>query len=247
MLPPVVRSHVCIACGQDLAQLRAPPDAHYGLPVVVCPVCAQACVRRPYGGMARWRSTVRLWRTSMGLVIRLVLLALFTIATVFFSGSIGAGLQSVLGRAPIITLLSMDARQQARLMHWYEYEGIWMVPIWLIVSVCVGVVIGLAFPHWRARWWPIGVGAVVFIPLWAAVFLLTAETWAEGNFSLLQAWQESQPGWDELRWILWPLGVAAVLSWGMIPIGQRAARARFSQKGLRSRRLKKARKRRNRV
>ena len=120
-----------------------------------------------------------------------------------------------------------------------------MLPIWLITSIAMGVVIGLLFPHWRVRWWPIGVGAVVFIPLWITTFLLTAETWAEGNLTLLESWRKSQPGWNELRWILWPFGLAVVLSWGMIPIGQRAAR--FAQKGLRSRRFKKARKRRSRV
>ena len=39
-------SHVCLSCGLDLARVRALLEPHYALPVVVCPDCGWAAVRR---------------------------------------------------------------------------------------------------------------------------------------------------------------------------------------------------------
>lgn len=39
-------SHACAGCGSDLTYLRAAPDPHYHLPIVVCPSCDLAVVRR---------------------------------------------------------------------------------------------------------------------------------------------------------------------------------------------------------
>lgn len=38
--------HVCVRCGVDCSRLRAPPDSIYRLPIVVCPGCGLAVVRR---------------------------------------------------------------------------------------------------------------------------------------------------------------------------------------------------------
>ena len=47
-------AHVCTSCGTDLSARRAPPDRMYDLPLVVCPGCGAAWVRRTT--LRRWRS-----------------------------------------------------------------------------------------------------------------------------------------------------------------------------------------------
>ncbi len=39
-------SHVCLSCGLDLARVRARLEPRYALPIVVCPDCGWAAVRR---------------------------------------------------------------------------------------------------------------------------------------------------------------------------------------------------------
>lgn len=77
-------SHVCARCGVDLSHLRAPPDPIYGLPIVVCPGCGDASVRRallkkwrrrsgaavaPAIGAAAWRALAFVTSVLTGLVI----------------------------------------------------------------------------------------------------------------------------------------------------------------------------------
>ena len=65
-------SHVCLSCGLDLARVRALLEPHYALPVVVCPDCGWATVRRaPQGG----RSLYRLLVSLLTLISQLGLLA----------------------------------------------------------------------------------------------------------------------------------------------------------------------------
>lgn len=71
-------SHICLGCGLDLWRLRALPDAVYGLPVVVCPGCGRAAVRRAER-QRRWRL---LRQAVMSLVLRTIGLALVLLATV---------------------------------------------------------------------------------------------------------------------------------------------------------------------
>ncbi len=59
-------SHVCLGCGLDLARVRAAPDPHYGLPLVVCPRCGAACVR-VHPSRIGWRGTRRVRRATAGL------------------------------------------------------------------------------------------------------------------------------------------------------------------------------------
>ncbi len=65
-------SHVCLSCGLDLARVRALLEPRYALPLVVCPDCGWAAVRRkPQGG----RSLYRLLVSLLTLIAQLGLLA----------------------------------------------------------------------------------------------------------------------------------------------------------------------------
>lgn len=68
--------HHCISCGTDLSWIRAAPDPHYGLPVVVCPSCLLACTRRKPPTKAAIRRFRLAIRTGLVLLVELVMLAL---------------------------------------------------------------------------------------------------------------------------------------------------------------------------
>lgn len=245
MLTRVARSHVCSACGHDLARLRAPPDPHYALPVVVCPGCALACVRRPYAGTARWRNAVRVWRLGARLFIRVVMLVLLAVLLLASSAGVAGGLDRILGGGPITALLSFDPGQRARLASWLRVEGSWTLPVWVIASVCMGVSCGLAFPHWRLRWWPVGVGAMALAALCIPLVVITPVEWAYEHDHFRDAWRSNEPSWRDLRLLAWPLALAVAMAWATMPTGQRIGRTLHTRRGLRSWRLKRARKRRS--
>jgi hypothetical protein len=76
-------AHVCLGCGFDLARQRPRNEPYYGLPLIVCPRCATASVRRKHPIAVRWRQVRRVdWALSILLVKLLCALAI-TIATGF--------------------------------------------------------------------------------------------------------------------------------------------------------------------
>jgi hypothetical protein len=243
MLSRVARSHVCIACGHDLARLHAPPDPHYGLPVVVCPGCALACIRRPYTGVALWRSAMRVRRMVVRLFVRLVLLVLFPATVISSSIAIGMTLQTLLGRDPTFALLTPSQDQQAGLTEWLRYYGIWLLPLWLVASASTGIAFGFVFPHWRLRWWPIGVAAMALSVVFLLLLVIAPVEWAYDERSLTDAWNGLQANRGGAQRSLWVMGFAVAIAWAAMPTGGRLGRDLHTRKGLRSWRLKRARKR----
>ncbi len=77
-------SHICHACGTELARIAAPPDPIYHLPIVVCP-CGTAHVRRRHPARALWR--IFFARTKV--LLSLCLLCAFFLAPT--AGLVGAG------------------------------------------------------------------------------------------------------------------------------------------------------------
>ncbi|MEM9560840.1 MAG: hypothetical protein AAF995_11075 [Planctomycetota bacterium] len=68
------RSHVCISCGLDLAHQRAALDPPYRLPVVVCPRCGAASVRRRVDSVVGgWRRLARTLRSLALLAVQVIL------------------------------------------------------------------------------------------------------------------------------------------------------------------------------
>lgn len=65
-------SHVCLSCGLDLARVRALLEPRYALPVVVCPDCGRAAVRRK---PRQLRSLQRLAVSLLTLIAQLGILA----------------------------------------------------------------------------------------------------------------------------------------------------------------------------
>ncbi len=63
-------SHLCLQCGFDLARVRPQRDPHYGLPLVHCPKCETAAVRRRHPVWRGWRNGRRTVRSLFQFVFR---------------------------------------------------------------------------------------------------------------------------------------------------------------------------------
>ncbi|MFK7759399.1 MAG: hypothetical protein AB8C13_05575 [Phycisphaerales bacterium] len=66
----MAHSHACPSCLTELAKIRAVPDQHYGLPIVVCPSCSWTVVRQRHPDIEFWRGFRRLHHAIRNLVIR---------------------------------------------------------------------------------------------------------------------------------------------------------------------------------
>jgi hypothetical protein len=66
-------AHVCLGCGLDLARVRAVVEPIYRLPLVTCPRCRQAVVRRTHPQWRAWRSAIRISSSLVVLAWKIVI------------------------------------------------------------------------------------------------------------------------------------------------------------------------------
>ncbi|MBL4808576.1 MAG: hypothetical protein JKY43_00760 [Phycisphaerales bacterium] len=69
-------SHICPSCLTELAKVRAVPDPHYGLAVVVCPSCQTASVRTRHPDIEFWRGFRRFHQSLRMVIAKVFLMAL---------------------------------------------------------------------------------------------------------------------------------------------------------------------------
>ena len=74
-------AHVCLGCGADLARIRVIRDPHYRLPIVTCPGCGEACVRRLDPILQRWRAFQSLAEALCALMVQVLIVLLLAPAT----------------------------------------------------------------------------------------------------------------------------------------------------------------------
>jgi len=72
----VPKSHICPSCLTELAKVRAIPDPHYGLAVVVCPSCLLATVRTRHPDIEFWRGFRRFHQSLRVVIAKVLLMAL---------------------------------------------------------------------------------------------------------------------------------------------------------------------------
>ena len=139
---------------QELARIRAVPDQHYALPIVVCPGCSTACVRTKHPDQEFWRELRSLIRSLRVLILKLILIALLPLLVLL---SIGTAINMIEG-SPLRTngLIKMPSIIAS------DPYGISTASLLAILCVCV---IRLSLHHLRA-WAALGV-------LWGAVGLWT--------------------------------------------------------------------------
>lgn len=142
-------SHICLSCGRDLARVCALVEPHYGLPVVVCPDCGRAVVRRRHPIIVRWRQFRRLRRSVLALAWRVGVLAAALGATVPIVLNLASDLFRGGLRGPVAicqAVIGLDSAGRRVLVSWVESNQYEIVGV-LAASLMVGVVLRLAFSH----------------------------------------------------------------------------------------------------
>lgn len=142
-------SHICLSCGRDLARVRALVEPHYGLPVVVCPDCGRAVVRRRAPIIVRWRQFRRLRRSVLGLAWRVGVLAAALGATVPVILNLASDLFRGGLRGPVgifKAMIGLDLAGRRVLVSWFESNQYEIVGV-LAASLMVGVALRLALSH----------------------------------------------------------------------------------------------------
>lgn len=84
-------AHICLNCAKDLARQPAIVDPLYSLPLVICPDCNKASVRRPNYYSAKYKSLLRIITVFSALLFQtlcIFALAGATVACVFLIGDI---------------------------------------------------------------------------------------------------------------------------------------------------------------
>lgn len=112
-------SHVCLSCGLDLARVRARLDPHYALPIVVCPDCGRAAVRRKH---RIGRRTLKLLASLVALIVQAGLAAAgvfgLTVVSHELGGMLARGGLGALPREEIILRLAACAAFAVALGAW---------------------------------------------------------------------------------------------------------------------------------
>ena len=147
----VAMEHTCHVCGWALGRVRAPLDPIYKLPVVVCPGCATACVRRRHPLSVWWRSQKRLRRTAGGLLWRAIVAVLMAACTIGLASMVSQTwrgmsfwelVRDVRGGGP--TSETVDA--------WREEYGPGIAGVGAAWCVAVGATLAAGLGHVRRRW-----------------------------------------------------------------------------------------------
>lgn len=124
--------HVCIGCGLDLARVRPVRDAQLDLPVVTCPRCGWACVRRLHPLRRFARQSRRAARAAALLAIQLILVLGLAIGSV----ACARGIIETFFRTPLP--LGRD-------------EWVALALMGVLFPLIVGTWLEAGLPHWR-RW-----------------------------------------------------------------------------------------------
>jgi hypothetical protein len=231
-------SHTCANCGLSLTRIPAPLDPVYGLPVVVCPECRAACVRRSDGHRAvpRWLS--RLDAAARAMVFSTVGLLAACSAFIAASSMIATSARraGLTGRT-LASLIGSAWTRDDRYHEWISGDG----PILLIVGLAFGAGLGVyltaALPHVRRR---------VFVPVFAACALtmLMIPALVETLERVVSAIDRGRElDWSMLRIrgesrILSAAPVAALAMLAGVPLGRRVRRSAEALRNIRWRRLR---------
>lgn len=232
-------SHSCHSCGVNLTGIAAPREPIYGWPVVVCPKCHAACVRRSDGHRLIPRALARqivLVRATIASLAALLVAVLLTVAA---GGMITAAAREI--REPVWRMLPVaiglgdpDLRDA-----WASSDGLVFLVVGIIMSGIAGAVMFTLLPRGR-RWWQVPgllliAAALVAIP----VFVESIEKLMEPGSSMSQVFDPTQLARrhrEELRLLggltaaaaFTPLGL--LLSAALMRSRARLARLRFRRR-----------------
>ncbi|MFG0313495.1 MAG: hypothetical protein ACF8LL_04840 [Phycisphaerales bacterium] len=128
-------SHTCPSCCRELGNIRAVPDPHYGLGVIVCPGCDKAVVRTRHPDLVFWKR-VRVVRKSLQ---RLAL------GLVFTALAVGATIGMVFWMMPEIT----DRSGRYQLPDLASPEIPFQIGIAILITTMCGCIARTIYTHLR--------------------------------------------------------------------------------------------------
>ena len=157
-------AHACPACGHVLTHVRADYVRDFRAPVVVCPECTFAAVRRRHPIAAAMRLWWRRAWAAYGLAWRGVLTSVLAIGTTILVAYIGDELDGAgLGVSELGAQLIGIHPRDAGWDHLFESGGHVMLIIGACWAALVGAVLTGGLSHLRRRWvpWPLFLALVV--------------------------------------------------------------------------------------
>lgn len=101
------RSHICPSCLTELARIRAVPDPHYGLPIVVCPGCSNTSVRTRHPDLEFWRGVRRVHFAFRTVFAKVLLMTFLSVILVFLT-KVSEEVFTSFGRFHLLRTLSDD-------------------------------------------------------------------------------------------------------------------------------------------
>lgn len=223
--------HSCASCGTPLTKVRAPADPIYHFPVVVCPTCSLASVRRTHPIAAQWRHARRCAATAAGLLWRSALYA----GLLLFGWIAVSTLTESIGNLSLPTFARMYADPDAadQIDRWRDAYGPAMLGLYAAWFIVFGAAITAAFAHVRRAWIP---WCVMFAVLLGAPLLGSLIMVAE-NAAIVRSnegvWQELRSRWHVIAPEMTNLALGLVLAPLGIPIGLRLRRAAARARQLR--------------
>ena len=151
-------AHVCLGCGADLARIRVIRDPHYRLPIVTCPGCGEACVRRLDPILQRWRSFQPLAVALCALSVQVLIVLALATATVL-----------VIDAVPDL----LPVRISGNVFDLLYDQSFAALVIGVTLPVLTGVWMTIGLGHWRpwlarAGWGLLIAGLLSWDMLWLA-------------------------------------------------------------------------------
>jgi hypothetical protein len=183
-------AHVCIQCGWDLARVRPTLEPRYRLPLVICPRCARACVRREHPLRSGWWRLVRVDAALRVLTLQVLCIGLVgALSTAATLGVMTGAYQRLAGR-------------DAEFLEWLCF---W---VFAVFSPLTGSWLTAAFSHLRRSAVWLGWYAFMSLPL---LTMLVMGAWF-GDLPV------EAPGQEHITasWSVFKLGLISFFAPGMV-------------------------------
>lgn len=161
--------HACAACGYPLHRLRAVPDPHYGLGVVVCPGCLTAVVRRRDPAVQGFRTGWKVARALLTAGVQSLVLTLSVVAATMLIRSVARSSMLDYGANPMAIVF-----QPARLVAPDPGPNLLiLLVVQFLLGLFVGVWLRSALRHlWAVPTWLVWSGLPLFFGLLPALLYL---------------------------------------------------------------------------
>ena len=178
--------------------MRAAPDPHYGLAVVVCPSCGRACVRRAHAGTANVRAARHLVQCILALTWRMAAVGSTVLLAAVCIRYVAQGLNErrITTIAELVSGLSgVDQRAKHGLDVWFDSGGAYALAGIVIAGTIAGSALVAMLEHWRPRVLALAWAGAVGMALAGGPAIAGLRAWAfDDRTTLWHAVERYSPG-----------------------------------------------------